>query len=157
LGGEYYPGGRRSLSAVAAVEEGGSAVGDEQEDCVQSEENECNIVDDSYSPDEVSDRNAGVNSHDSNDDSDDSEAGNKEGESHMAMRGYDGDNSDNCDSSDSYSEESDEGDTATMATTSMTVTSSATTARSATRMMRMAVWMPRATQVAAQMHTVMIF
>ncbi len=94
---------------VAAVEEGGSAVGDEQEDCVQREENECNIVDDSYSPNKVADRNAGVNSHDSNNDSDDSEVGNEEGELHMAMRDYDGDDSDNCDSSDSYSDESDKG------------------------------------------------
>ena len=42
--GGYYPGGRRSLSAVAAVEDGGLAVGDEREDCVQSKEDKCNIV-----------------------------------------------------------------------------------------------------------------
>ena len=127
--GGYYPGGRKSLSAVAAVDEGGLAVGNEREDCVQSKEDECNIsADDSYSPDEVADSNAGVNGHDSdgsssnadgkgnnsnntseagkqcdhisNDNINDSEAGNEEGKSHMAICGYDGDDGDNCDSSD---------------------------------------------------------
>ena len=76
---------------------------------MQSKEDECNIVDDSYSPNKVAGRNAGVIGHDSNDDGDNSKAGNEEGESHMAIRDYYGDDSDNCESSDYYSDEGDKG------------------------------------------------
>ena len=118
------------------MEEGGSVVGDEGGDRVQSKEDECNIADDSYSPDEVADSNAGVNGHvsdgsnaggeginsdntskankqgdhSSNDNSNDSKASDEEGKSLMAIHGYDDDNDDNCDSSDYYSDKGDKGD-----------------------------------------------